>query len=236
MSSGARREPICREDHEHLADLVFIRRVEEWDVDLRPALSLEIDRQQIGPGREQHPDDAAPVLCVAHLRGNHPKHTARRSRIALLLPAPERGVRLVHDHDNRPHRAEHCQDMFQVAFRLAHILRPEVLQDDTRDANLTAQALRHERLACPDRPTQQIAHRQAVECATLQERRVLPQPRLGRLVSDNRVEGPLGLDEFEQASALALEQPLLERPNTAASRRSPRRLQEHARRPAKCRR
>jgi hypothetical protein len=45
----------------------------------RAPLPLEIDRQQVWTGREQHPDDAAAILRVAHLRGDHGEDAARRA-------------------------------------------------------------------------------------------------------------------------------------------------------------
>ena len=87
--------------------------------------------------------------------------------------------------------------MLEVALCLADVLRSEVLQDDARDADLAAQALREKRLARADGTAQQITHGQAVERAALQQRRVFTKARLGRVVPDDGVERPLGLDELE---------------------------------------
>src|SRR6185436_16570358 len=57
----------------------------------------------------------------------------------------------------------------------------------------------------------EISYRQAVERTALEQRRVLAQPRLRRLVADDGVEGPFRLDEFEQPAALPFEQPFLQR-------------------------
>ena len=70
------RAHLGGEDLEHLTDLVLVGGIEERDVHFGTALALQIDRQQIGARGEQHPDDAAAVLRVAHLRRDHPKHTA----------------------------------------------------------------------------------------------------------------------------------------------------------------
>src|SRR6185295_12011659 len=111
----------------------------------------------------------------------------------------ERGVRLVDDDHDRPHGAQHREHALEVALGLADVLRSEVLEDETRHADLAADALGEERLAGTDRAAEQIAHRQGVERALLEERRILSQPRLRRVVADDRVERPLRLDELEQA-------------------------------------
>src|SRR6185503_8414706 len=103
------------------------------------------------------------------------------------------------------------QDALEVALGFADVFRSEVLEEHARHANLAADALREKRLAGTDRAAQQIAHRQRVERAALEQRRVFAQPRLGRLVADHRLERPLRLDELEQAAALPLEQALLQR-------------------------
>ena len=160
-----------------------------------------------------------PRYCgVAHLRRDHREHAARRARVAVLLAAAERRVGFVDDDDHRAHRAQHRQHALEIAFGLADVLRAEVLQDHARHADLAADALREKRLAGADRAAQQIAHRQAVERAAFEQRRVLAQPRLRRLVADDRVERPFRLDELEQAAALPLEQPLLQRRGTPARR------------------
>ena len=211
MSSGATlRSHLLREDREHLADLALVRRVEQRDVHLGAALPLQVDRQQVGPGRQQHPDDAAAIPRVAHLRRDHAEHAARRSGVAVLLASAERDVGLIDDHDDRAHGAQHRQHAFEVALGLADVLRSEVLEHHARHANLAADALRKERLAGADRSADQIAHRHAVERAALEQRRILAQPLLRRLVADDRVERPLRLDELEQPVALALDQPLLQ--------------------------
>jgi hypothetical protein len=79
-------------------------------------------------------------------------------------------------------------------------------------ADLTAHTLGEKRLPGPDRAADEISHRQAVERAPFQQRRILAQPGLGRGMADDRVQRPLRLDELEQAAALPLDQPLLERP------------------------
>ena len=147
-------------------------------------------------------------ICAAIIA----EHAARRAGVAVLLAAAERRVGFVDDDDHRAHRAQHRQHALEVAFGLADVLRPEVLEDHARHADLAADALREKRLAGADRAAQQIAHRQAVERAALEQRRVLAQPRLRRLVADDGVERPLRLDELEQAAALPLEQALLQRP------------------------
>src|SRR6185295_7277290 len=131
--------------------------------------------------------------------------------IALLLAAAQRGIRFIDHDDDRAHRTQHGEHALEIAFRLADVLRSEILEDDARHADLAADALRKERLAGSDRSAKQISHRQAVERAALQQGRIFTQPRLGRLVTDDRVEGPLRLDELEQAVTLTLQQPFLQR-------------------------
>ena len=98
----------------------------------------------------------------------------------------------------------------RLPFRLADVLRPEVLQHHAGRADLAADALGEKRFPGPDRPADQIAHRQAVERSALEQRGVLAQPGLGRFVSDDGVERPLRLDELEQTVALPLDQQLLQ--------------------------
>ena len=111
------RSELRRQDREHLTDLALVRRVEERDVHLGAALPLQVDRQQVRAGGQQHPDDAAAVLRVAHLRRDHAEHAARRAGVAVLLAAAERRVGLVDDDDHRAHRAEHGQHALEVALR-----------------------------------------------------------------------------------------------------------------------
>src|SRR4051812_26241745 len=58
-------------------------------MDLGAPLPLEIDRQQIRPCCQQHPQDPAAILRVAHLRGNHREHAAEvpESPSASRLPS-----------------------------------------------------------------------------------------------------------------------------------------------------
>ena len=184
------RSELLRQDDEHLTNLVLVGRIEQRNVHLRPPLALEIDRQQVGTGGEQHPDDAAAVLRVAHLRRDHAEHTARRAGIAVLLAAAERRVGLVDDNDDRPHGAQHGQHALEIAFGLADILGSEVLEDHARHADLAADALREKRLAGADRTAQQIPHRQAIERAALEQRRVFPEPHLRGLVARRRCPAP----------------------------------------------
>src|SRR4029078_1269595 len=83
------RSHLLREDREHLADLALVCRIEERDVHLGAALSLQVDGKQVRSGSEEHPDDAPAILCVAHLRGDHSEYTARRAGVAILLAATE---------------------------------------------------------------------------------------------------------------------------------------------------
>ena len=217
------RPELLRQDHEHLPDLGLVGRVEQRNVDFGAPLALEVDRQQIRPRGEQHPDDAAAISRVAHLRRDHAEDAARRAGVAILLAAAERGVGLVDDDDDRAHRAQHGQDALEIALRLADVLRSKVLQHHARHADLAAHALGEERLARADRAAEQVAHRHAVEGAALEQRRVLAQPRLGGLVADDRVERPLRLDELEQAAALPLDAGASSsaRKTLASSRRPP---------------
>ena len=205
------RSQLLREDHEHATDLFFVGRVEQRDMHLGASLPLEIDRKQIGTRGQQHPDDAAAILRVAHLRRDHREDAARRARVALGLPAAERRIRFVDDDDHGSHRAQHRQHALQVAFRLADVLGSEILEHDARHADLAAHTLCEERLAGSDGAAQQIPHREAVERAALEQRRVLAEPRLRGLVPHDGVERPFGFDELEEPAALALEQPLLQR-------------------------
>src|SRR5262249_14845210 len=100
------RPELLRHDDEHLADFVLVGRIEERNVDLGATLTLEVDRQQVGPRREQHPDDTAAVARVANLRGDIRDNPARRTRVAYRLAAAERRIRLVHDDDDWSHRPE----------------------------------------------------------------------------------------------------------------------------------
>ena len=68
-----------------LPNIVGLARIEQRNVHLRPALPLQIDRQQIGPAGEQHPDDLAAIARVAHLAGDHREHAGRRAGIARRL-------------------------------------------------------------------------------------------------------------------------------------------------------
>ena len=72
--------------HHHLVDLVVLGRglrIEERDVLLGPALALEVDRQQVGPGGDQEPEDLAAVPGVAHERGDLREDAVLRARVAL---------------------------------------------------------------------------------------------------------------------------------------------------------
>ena len=68
-----------------------------------------------------------------------------------------------------------------------------------------------ERLAGSDGAAQQIPHREAVERAALEQRRVLAEPRLRGLVPHDGIERPFGFDELEEPAALTFEQPFLQR-------------------------
>ena len=74
-------------------------------MDLGPALPLEVDRQQVGPGGQEHPDDPAAIAGVAHLRGDHRKDPRRGAGVAVRLTVAQGGVGLVDDDDDRPQRA-----------------------------------------------------------------------------------------------------------------------------------
>ncbi len=151
-SSGASFDPsfLARID-EHLPDLGLVCRIEQRNVHLGAALAFEVDRQQIGSRREQHPDDAAAVLRVAHLRRDHAEDAARRAGVAVLLAAAERGVGLVDDDDHRAHGAKDGQHALEIALRLAHILRSEVLQHHAGHADLAARRTGRG-TTCPCRP------------------------------------------------------------------------------------
>src|SRR5260221_6122368 len=60
------------------------------------------------------------------------------------------GIGFVDDHDHRAHRAQHREHALEVAFRLADVLRPEVLQHDAghRSEEHTSELQSHSDLVC----------------------------------------------------------------------------------------
>ena len=86
----------------------------------------------------------------------------------------------------------------------------EVLEHHARDAKLARPALHDEGLARADAPGDQVPHRQRVQRAPPEQRRVLAQPRLHRLESGDVIERERRLDELEQPLTLALDHVLLD--------------------------
>ena len=78
----------------------------------------------------------------------------------------------------------------------------------TGDAGFARQALDQVRFAGPDRSANQIALGQGGEVVLLPERDVLPQPGFHFVLAVQVVEGAGGLDEFDQAVAVVLDQVL----------------------------
>ena len=156
-----------RPDHER--DLVFRSGREQREMDLGPALALQVDRQQVGAAGQEHPDQLAAVTRVAHLRGDHREDPARGARVAAGLALAERGVGLVDDDHDRAHRPQDREDLLEVGLGLADVLRPEVPQLHARDAHRPGEALGQVGLARADRPADQVAHRCGVE-PTLEQR------------------------------------------------------------------
>ena len=145
-------------------------------MDLGRPLPLEVDRQQVGPAGQEHPDQLAAVAGVAHLAGDHREDAARGARVAAGLAVAERRVGLVDDHDDRPHGPEDGEELLEVALGLAHVLRAEVRELDAGDADRAGEALGQVGLAGADRAADQVAHRRGVEPALGQQGRVVDQP------------------------------------------------------------
>src|SRR5207248_3262636 len=80
---------------------------------------------------------------------------------------------------------------------------------------------REEALTGADRAVEQVAHRNGVELAPLDQLGVVEQAPLRRLVADDGVEAPFRLDELEQALRLALDQALLELAEVVAIESAP---------------
>src|SRR5262249_23138798 len=85
---------------------------------LRPALALEVHREQVRPGGEEEPHDLPPVLGVPHEGGDGGEHPAAGPRVAGGLAGAEEGIGLVDHHRHRPQRLEEVEDLLQI--RLGH--------------------------------------------------------------------------------------------------------------------
>ena len=81
------------------------------------------------------------------------------------------------------------------------------------NAHLSRHALRQKCFAGPHGAADQIAHRQGFGIAALEQLGIFPQTLLDRRMAHQNVHGPLGLDEFEQAPALAFDQFLFQHPH-----------------------
>ena len=83
---------------------------------LGPALTLEIDGEEVGAAGEQHPHDLATVAGVAHLPGDHREDAGRGARIAVRLPVAEVHIPLFYPHDQVEMEA-----MFHAMARKCHV-------------------------------------------------------------------------------------------------------------------
>ena len=101
------------------------------------------------------------------------------------------------------------EDLLEVALGGAHPLLAEVLHLDAGDADLPGQALHEVGLAGPDPPGEEVAHRDRLGAAALQQDRVRAQPGLGLVVPRDVVEGARRLQELEAARRLLLDELLL---------------------------
>ena len=146
------RAHLGGEDREHLTDLVLVRGIEERDVHFGTALALQIDWQQIGARREQHPDDAAPRYFVSPICDAIIPNTrldGRASPSARGCRAPASASSTTNHH--RAHGGRTASTV-RVALRLAHVLRTEVLEHDAGRTNIAADALGQERFSVPTGP------------------------------------------------------------------------------------
>src|SRR5439155_15836414 len=134
-------------------------------MDLAAALPLEVDRQEIRPTREQHPDDLAAIARVAHLAGDHREDSAGGAGIALSLAIAKRSVGFIDNHHDGAKRPEHREHLLDVAYGFADIFGAKIAKLEARNANRAGIAFGEESLARADWPAKQIAHRRRLELA-----------------------------------------------------------------------
>ena len=180
---------LARNRAEERAHLVGGLRREQRDVDVEAPLPLEIDLEQIGTRRREHPEDAAAVARVAHLLGEHRVDAARQAAVAIAaLALARRLIGLVDEHHHLADRLQHREDLLEVRLGGADPAIAEVLEDDARHAELARPALHEEGLAGADSPGNQIPHRQRVQRALAQQRRIVAQPGLDRVAAGEVIE------------------------------------------------
>ena len=122
-----------------------------------------------------------------------------------LVGVAEGPVALVDDDHHLADRLEHGQDLLEVALGRANPLRPEVLQLDRRQAAFLGERLRDEGLARAHRAGEQDAHRHAARPAVADVLGDHQEVLLHLLHAADDVEAVFGLDELDEAEALALE-------------------------------
>ena len=87
------------------------------DVHVEPSLALQVDLEQVGTRRGEHPDDPAAVARVGHFLGEHRVDAARQAAVAVRAFAlAGRLVGFVDEHDDLAERAQHGEDLLEVRF------------------------------------------------------------------------------------------------------------------------
>src|ERR1700733_11997163 len=99
-------------------------------MDLGPSLALQVDRQEVGPAGEQHPEQLSTIASVAHLGGDHRKDAAGGTRIAAGFAVAQGCVGFIDDDDDGPHGPQNVQDLLEVALGLADVLGAKVSKLD----------------------------------------------------------------------------------------------------------
>src|SRR5262245_55174380 len=110
----ASRAGFLQEDAEELVVFFPSAGIEERQVLFGTALPLQVDRDQVGPGRDQEPDDAAPILGLTHERREGGEDSVGRPGVALLLSVAEESIRFVDHDDDRIQGSEHLENLLDV--------------------------------------------------------------------------------------------------------------------------
>ena len=148
---GQRQLELPRDGQQQRLALGGGFRREQRDVDVEPALPLEVDLDQVRARRREHPEDAAAVAGLGHLLGQHRVDAAGQAAVAVAaFAAARRLVGLVHEHDHLAERTQDGEDLLQVRLGRADPAVAEVLEDHAGDAELARPALHQERLAGAD--------------------------------------------------------------------------------------
>src|SRR5690606_32278225 len=179
-------------------------RIEERDLPIEPTRPLDVDVELVGAVGHQDEEDATAVPRVAHELLDA-RDRARGGPAVALAVAPEAAIALVDDDDDLAHRLDDREDALEVRLRRADPLAPEVLELDRGEARLLHEGLGDERLAGPHRPGDQDAHRRAGAVALAHVLGDLEQLLLHLVDAADHREVVIGLDELDEAEALALD-------------------------------